>query len=59
MIDWIFFSEHMKTVGYLGPFSQEWLVANRVVAFPHPRVPSDHIPLVVEVELTSGVNRNR
>lgn len=52
MIDYIFFSRQlMRTVGLLGPLDIDWIKSNRIVGFPHPHVPSDHLPLMVELEL--------
>lgn len=52
MIDYIFYSrQQMRTVGLLGPLDMDWIKSNRVVGFPHPHVPSDHLPLMVELEL--------
>lgn len=52
MIDYIFYSrQQMRTVGLLGPLDMDWIKSNRIVGFPHPHVPSDHLPLMVELEL--------
>lgn len=52
MIDYIFYSRQlMRTVGILGPLDMDWIKSNRIVGFPHPHVPSDHLPLMVELEL--------
>lgn len=52
MIDYIFFSgQLMRTVGLLGPLDIDWLKGNKILGFPHPHVPSDHLPLMVELEL--------
>lgn len=54
MIDYIFYSRNlMRTVGLLGPMDMDWIKANKIVGFPHPHVPSDHLPLMVELELLS------
>jgi hypothetical protein len=60
MIDYIFYSRHLlRTVGLLGPLDAEWIKSNKIVGFPHPHVPSDHLPLMVELELyNSGANNN-
>jgi hypothetical protein len=62
MIDYIFFSRQLlRTVGLLGPLDVEWIKNNKIVGFPHPHVPSDHLPLMVELELTynnSASNQN-
>lgn len=41
----------MRTLGLLGQLDPEWLKQNKIVGFPHPHVPSDHLPLIVELEL--------
>lgn len=52
IIDYIFYSKQgMVPLGLLGPLSTDWLRDNKVVGCPHPRIPSDHFPLLVEVEL--------
>lgn len=52
IIDYIFYSKtSMVPLGLLGPISGEWLRENKVVGCPHPHIPSDHFPLLVELEL--------
>lgn len=52
IIDYIFYSKlSMVPLGLLGPISNEWLRENKVVGCPHPHIPSDHFPLLVELEL--------
>ncbi|XP_038106831.1 CCR4-NOT transcription complex subunit 6-like [Culex quinquefasciatus] len=52
IIDYIFYSKQgMVPLGLLGPISGEWLRENKVVGCPHPHIPSDHFPLLVELEL--------
>lgn len=52
IIDYIFYSKQsMVPLGLLGPVSQDWLRENKVVGCPHPHIPSDHFPLLVELEL--------
>lgn len=52
VIDYIFYSKNtMRTLGLLGQLDPEWIKTNKVVGFPHPHVPSDHLPLIVEFEL--------
>lgn len=52
IIDYIFYSKQgMVPLGLLGPISAEWLRENKVVGCPHPHIPSDHFPLLVELEL--------
>ncbi|RWS26826.1 CCR4-NOT transcription complex subunit 6-like protein [Leptotrombidium deliense] len=53
VIDYIFYSkQHMSVLGLLGPVDPVWLKENKVGGCPHPHVPSDHFPLLVEFELT-------
>ena len=57
MIDYMFFSRNsLRTVGLLGPFDMDWIKSNKIVGFPHPHVPSDHLPLMVELEIVSNQN---
>lgn len=60
MIDYIFYSRQlMRTVGILGPLDMDWIKNNRVVGFPHPHVPSDHLPLMIELELFTNNNQQQ
>lgn len=53
IIDYIFYTKTgMVPLGLLGPVSPDWLKENKVVGCPHPHIPSDHFPLLVELELT-------
>jgi CCR4-NOT transcription complex subunit 6 len=55
VIDYIFYSRSsMSPLGLLGPMDPTWLTENKVVGAPHPAIPSDHFPLLVELEMTSG-----
>jgi len=57
IIDYIFFSKgNMTPLGLLGPLDNSWLGCNKIVGAPHPVIPSDHFPLLVELEMTSGGN---
>ncbi|XP_014767352.2 CCR4-NOT transcription complex subunit 6 isoform X2 [Drosophila ananassae] len=52
IIDYIFYTKTgMVPLGLLGPVSNDWLRENKVVGCPHPHIPSDHFPLLVELEL--------
>lgn len=52
IIDYVFYSrEWMRPLGVLGPMDQEWFGENKVLGCPHPHVPSDHLPILVELEL--------
>ncbi|XP_012056583.1 PREDICTED: CCR4-NOT transcription complex subunit 6-like [Atta cephalotes] len=56
IIDYIFYSKQsMVPLGLLGPLSPEWFKEHKVVGCPHPHVPSDHFPLLVELEMTPTV----
>ncbi|XP_057332197.1 CCR4-NOT transcription complex subunit 6-like [Microplitis mediator] len=53
IIDYIFYSKlNMTPLGILGPLSADWFRENNVVGCPHPHIPSDHFPLLVELEMT-------
>jgi len=53
----------MRPLGVLGPPDWSWFEENHVHGCPHPQIPSDHVPLLVQFELTarggggSGVGR--
>jgi mRNA deadenylase 3'-5' endonuclease subunit Ccr4 len=48
----------LNTLGLLGPLDPEWLKENKIVGCPHPHVPSDHFPLLVEFELLQSRENN-
>lgn len=53
IIDYIFYSKQSMTpLGLLGPLAADWLKENKVIGCPHPHIPSDHFPLLVELEMT-------
>ncbi|CAG0899084.1 unnamed protein product [Cyprideis torosa] len=55
MIDYIFHNaDRMRTLGVLGPLDQSWLEEYKVVGAPHVHIPSDHFPLLVELELEAS-----
>lgn len=57
IIDYVFFSSQlMRVLGVLGPLDPEWLQSNKIVGCPHPNVPSDHFPLLVEFELDPAIS---
>ncbi|CAH2040750.1 unnamed protein product, partial [Iphiclides podalirius] len=61
IIDYIFYSKQSMTpLGLLGPLSQDWFREHKVVGCPHPHIPSDHFPLLVELEMcpSAGGNSN-
>ncbi|XP_064100552.1 uncharacterized protein LOC135211225 isoform X1 [Macrobrachium nipponense] len=52
IIDYIFHnSETMTALGVLGPIDPEWFRENKVMGCPHPHIPSDHFPLLVQLEM--------
>ena len=51
VLDYIFYTkEELVTLGELGPVDVDYLKKNKVIGFPHPHFPSDHICLVVEFD---------
>ncbi|XP_076317738.1 CCR4-NOT transcription complex subunit 6-like isoform X2 [Tachypleus tridentatus] len=53
IIDYIFYSKkHITVLGLLGSLDQEWIKENKIAGCPHPHIPSDHFPLLVELEMT-------
>ena len=59
IIDYIFYSrETMRPLGILGALDQDWFEANKVMGCPHPHVPSDHFPLLVEFEMAANTPSN-
>lgn len=44
-------SESLHCSGVLGPISTRWLDEQRIVGFPHPHVPSDHVPLLATLHV--------
>ncbi|XP_018904403.1 CCR4-NOT transcription complex subunit 6-like [Bemisia tabaci] len=56
IIDYIFYSkQNMTPLGLLGPLAADWLRDNKVIGCPHPHIPSDHFPLLVELEMTPSL----
>ena len=52
IIDYIFHArETIRPLGVLGPLDQDWFIENKVLGCPHPHIPSDHLPLLVEFEM--------
>ncbi|CAK1579599.1 unnamed protein product [Parnassius mnemosyne] len=59
IIDYIFYSKQSMTpLGLLGPLSQDWFREHKVVGCPHPHIPSDHFPLLVELEMCPSTSGN-
>ena len=51
VLDYIFYTkDEFVPLGELGPVDYEYLKKNKVIGFPHPHFPSDHICLVVEFD---------
>uniref|UniRef100_A0A1I7TX84 poly(A)-specific ribonuclease n=1 Tax=Caenorhabditis tropicalis TaxID=1561998 RepID=A0A1I7TX84_9PELO len=49
MIDYIFATpQSLARLGILGPFDTQWVQSNKILGFPHPHVPSDHIPIMAQ-----------
>ncbi|XP_055343222.1 LOW QUALITY PROTEIN: CCR4-NOT transcription complex subunit 6-like [Paramacrobiotus metropolitanus] len=51
VIDYVFVSKDFHTLSVLGAIENTWIDENKPVGFPCHQVPSDHLPLVCEVEL--------
>uniref|UniRef100_A0A0K0DBA4 Endo/exonuclease/phosphatase domain-containing protein n=1 Tax=Angiostrongylus cantonensis TaxID=6313 RepID=A0A0K0DBA4_ANGCA len=49
MIDYIFSTpQSLARLGFLGAFDSSWVAQNKIIGFPHPHVPSDHIPIMAQ-----------
>lgn len=49
VIDYIFSTPRsLAHLGVLGPLDMNWMESNKIIGFPHPHVPSDHIPLMAQ-----------
>ncbi|CAJ0929179.1 unnamed protein product, partial [Mesorhabditis belari] len=49
VIDYIFSTpQSLARLGVLGPFDMPWIQQNKIIGFPHPHVPSDHIPIMAQ-----------
>ncbi|CAD6197928.1 unnamed protein product [Caenorhabditis auriculariae] len=49
MIDYIFSTpQSLARLGVLGSFDSNWVSTNKILGFPHPHVPSDHIPIMAQ-----------
>ncbi len=60
IIDYIFYSRDlMRPLGVLGPLDENWFVENKVLGCPHPHVPSDHLPLLIELEMQIPPTNNQ
>lgn len=53
IIDYIFYGrDSLRPLGVLGPPDPSWFDENRVHGCPHPQIPSDHLPLLAQFELS-------
>ena len=57
IIDYIYHSPHLKTLGVLGGIDDAWL--KKCPGFPNPVIPSDHLSLITEFELTNSESRSK
>ncbi|VDN56441.1 unnamed protein product [Dracunculus medinensis] len=49
VLDYIFSTPRsLSRLGVLGPLDMSWIQANKILGFPHPHVPSDHIPIMAQ-----------
>ncbi|VDM37689.1 unnamed protein product [Toxocara canis] len=49
VIDYIFSTpQSLARLGVLGPLDMTWVQANKIIGFPHPHVPSDHVPIMAQ-----------
>lgn len=57
IIDYIFFSrDFMRPLRVMGPTDITWFERNKVIGCPHPHIPSDHLPLMIQVQLTTPIS---
>ncbi|CDW53723.1 CCR4 NOT transcription complex subunit 6 family [Trichuris trichiura] len=56
VIDYVFATPRtLIKVGLLGSVDVAWFQQNKIVGCPHPSIPSDHFPLLVEYAFASSV----
>jgi CCR4-NOT transcription complex subunit 6 len=49
MIDYIFATQQsLARLGILGALDMSWIQSNKIIGFPHPHVPSDHVPIMAQ-----------
>lgn len=54
IIDYIFYSrDTMRCIGVLGSPDAQWFAENHIIGCPHPQIPSDHLPLLAQFEMSS------
>merc|ERR1719187_320415 len=59
VIDYVFHSKDLlSALGVLGPLDIEWFKQNKILGCPHPHVPSDHLPLLVEFQLKDPASKS-
>jgi len=60
VLDYVFYTKHtLSPLGELGAIDESYLQKNKVIGFPHPHFPSDHIPLVTEFEYLPAISSER
>ena len=47
----------MDRLGYMGGLDPKWITEQKVIGFPHPHVPSDHVPIMAQYALRPIANR--
>ncbi|KAL5261047.1 hypothetical protein ACHWQZ_G006933 [Mnemiopsis leidyi] len=58
ILDHIFHSkDSLRTVGVLGGIDVDWLKENKIIGCPNVHYPSDHFPLISELELINPNSR--
>ncbi|KFD47315.1 hypothetical protein M513_11825 [Trichuris suis] len=56
VIDYVFATpKTLIKIGLLGSIDVAWFQQNKIVGCPHPSIPSDHFPLLVEYAFASSV----
>ena len=59
-LDYIFYtSDYLLQLGELGTIPEEYFKKNKIIGFPHPHFPSDHLPLLVEFEFLNTPQTTR
>lgn len=46
--------DNLRTLGVLGGINEEWMIKNKVIGCPNVHYPSDHLPLLAELELINS-----
>ena len=49
--------DSLRTVGVLGGIDEDWMIRNKVTGCPNVHYPSDHLPIIAELELTNSNSR--